>query len=175
MSTHDSVAGATTTANGVGDLFLRAKWNLLGDDGGNISVALFPYVKLPTASHAIGNGAVEEGLIVPIAFNLPNNLQLSIDPEADALADATGSGRHLNIATPISLSYGVTKTVTLFSELWGDEDYDPTGATFQASFDLGAAWIPAKLPTFQLDGGVNLGLNQSTPSVQAYVGVSKRF
>ena len=29
--------------------------------------------------------------------------------------------------------------------------------------------------TFQLDGGVNLGLNRATPGVQAYIGVSRRF
>ena len=175
VQTHDSAAGTTTTATGAGDLFLRAKWNLVGDDGGNISAALFPWVKIPTARRAIGNGAVEEGLIVPIAFNLPNNFQLTIDPEADALLNGSGSGRHLNLSTPISLSYGLTKTVTVFGELWGAEDYDPAGHTFQSSFDLGAAWIPAKQPNFQLDGGVNLGLNASTPGFQGYIGVSRRF
>ena len=175
LSTHDAATGVTTTAAGSGDLYLRAKWNLVGDDGGNLSVALFPYVKVPTAGRTLGNGAVEEGLIVPIAYNLPNNFQLTIDPEADALADAEGPGRHLNLQTPISLSYGLTKTLTVFGELWGDENYDPSGKVFQASFDLAAAWIPAKQPNFQLDGGVNLGLNRATPSVQGYVGVSRRF
>jgi Putative MetA-pathway of phenol degradation len=175
VTIHDSVAKTTTVAGGVGDLFLRAKLNLVGDDGGNISVALFPFVKIPTAPRTIGNGAVEEGLIVPVAFNLPGNWQLTIDPEADAVANATGPGRHLNITSPLSFSYPATKTVTLFVELWGDVNFDPTGTTTQASFDLAAAWIPAKAPNFQLDGGVNLGLNSATPGVQAYVGVSHRF
>jgi len=175
VSTRDSATGVTSTASGAGDLFLRAKWNLLGDDGGAIAVALFPYLKLPTAGRVIGNGAVEEGLIVPIAFNLPSNFQLTIDPEADALADAQGPGRHLNLTTPLSLSYGLTKTITVFAELWGDENFDPAGNVFQASADLAAAWIPAKAPNFQLDGGVNIGLNRATPGVQGYVGITRRF
>ena len=69
----------------------------------------------------------------------------------------------------------MTKTVTVVVEVWGDANFDPAGTVNQASFDLGAAWIPAKLPNFQLDGGVNLGLNRATPGVQAYVGVSRRF
>jgi len=167
--------GVTKTTSGVGDLFLRANWSLVGDDGGSFGLALVPYVKAPTAPLGVGNGATEGGLIVPIQFNLSNNLQVLFDPEVDALANAVGSGRHANLINLVSLSYPATKTVTLSAELWGDVNFDPTGTKTQASFDLGAAWIPAKAPNFQLDGGVNLGLNSATPGVQAYVGVSHRF
>ena len=68
-----------------------------------------------------------------------------------------------------------TKTISLSAELWCDANFDPSGTVTQGSFDLGAAWIPAKAPDFQFDGGVNLGLNKATPGVQAYVGISHRF
>ena len=58
--------------------------------------------------------------------------------------------------------------MTASLEVWGDANVDPAGTVKQASFDLGAAWIPAKAPNFQLDGGVNLGLNRATPGVQAH-------
>jgi hypothetical protein len=172
---HDSVAGTTVTAGGVGDLFLKAKWNLIGDDGGNFAAAILPYVKVPTAGHVIGNGEVEGGVIAPLQWNLPANVQLAVVPELDSLANAAGSGHHPNTSLDFALAYPVTKEVTLDAELWGDMNFDPTGTVSQASFDLGAAWIPAKSPTLQLDAGVNLGLNRATPSVQAYVGVSHRF
>ena len=175
ITSKDRATGKTTRASGVGDLFLRVKANLIGDDGGAISIALFPFVKVPTAPQPLGNGAVEEGLNVPIQFNLPDSWQLAIVPEADGLKDALDSGQHLNILSSISLSRPLSKTVTGFVELWGDENYEPSGHVTQASFDLAAAWIPAKDPNFQLDGGVNLGLNSLTPRVQAYVGVSHRF
>jgi len=175
VTTHDSVTGATSLAGGLGDLFLRAKWNLAGDDGGKVSVALFPFVKIPTARRTIGNGAVEAGLLAPIAFTLSSAWTLTIDPEVDALANAVGGGRHANLTSPLSLSYAASKTVTLFAELWGDVDFDPAGTVTQASCDLAAAWIPAKAPNFQLDGGVNLGLNRATPQAQIYLGVTRRF
>lgn len=175
VSVHDAAAGTTVTASGAGDLFLRAKWALLGDDGGNLAIALVPYVKLPTAGRVLGNGAVEEGVLAPIVVSLPANWQLTMDPELDVLANQTGAGRHLNAIDLLSFSYPATKTVTLSAELWGDADFDPAGTTTQASFDLGAAWIPAKAPNFQLDGGVNLGLTRDTPQAQAYLGVSRRF
>jgi Putative MetA-pathway of phenol degradation len=175
VSTHDAASGVTTISDGVGDLFLKAKLNLLGDDGGNVGVALVPYVKVPTAPLGVGNRAVEEGIIAPIQLALPANWQLVIDPEFDLLANSFGAGRHGNVSGLLSFSYPLTKTVTASLEVWGDANVDPAGTVKQASFDLGAAWIPAKAPNFQLDGGVNLGLNRATPGAQAYLGVSRRF
>jgi hypothetical protein len=175
VSAHDSASGVTTTSNGVGDLYLKAKLNLAGDDGGAFGFALVPYVKVPTAPRGVGNGAVEGGIITPLQFNLPANWQLVIDPEFDSLANAVGGGQHANLAGLLSFSYPATKTITVSLEVWGDSNFDPTGTVNQTSFDLGAAWIPAKAPNFQLDGGVNLGLNRATPGAQAYIGVSRRF
>jgi hypothetical protein len=175
VTTHDKATGASVTAGGVGDLYLRAKLGLLGDDGGDVAFALDPYVKIPTAPRSIGNGEVEGGVIAPIQLSLPLNLQLVIDPELDVLANAIGAGRHLNTSGLLCFTYPVTKTVNVSAEIWGDADFDPGGTVTQASFDLGAAWIPPKAPNFQLDGGVNLGLNRATPAAQAYLGVSQRF
>ena len=175
VSIHDSVGGTTVTARGAGDLFLKAKWNLIGDDGGSFAAAILPYVKVPTAGHVIGNGEVEGGVLAPMQWNLPANWQLAVVPEVDALADAAGSGHHPNVSLDLALAYPVTKEITLAGEIWGDMNFDPGGTVSQASFDLGASWIPPKSPTLQFDGGVNLGLNRATPGVQAYVGISHRF
>jgi hypothetical protein len=74
-----------STIWGNGDLFLRTKVNLWGNDGGSSAMALIPYVKAPTATPGIGNGAVEYGVIAPFAFNLPNNFTLLFNSEIDAL------------------------------------------------------------------------------------------
>src|SRR6185437_8615036 len=133
---HDSVAGTRVTAGGAGDLFLKAKWNLIGDDGGNFAAAILPYVKVPTAGRVIGNGEVEGGVIAPLQWNLPANFQLAVVPELDALANAVGSGHHPNTSLDLALSYPVTKEITLAGEVWGDMNFDPTGTVSQASFDL---------------------------------------
>lgn len=171
----DRATGQSVRATGVGDLYARLKWSLLGDDGGAVGFALVPYVKAPTASAGLGDGAVEGGLIVPLSVNLPMNVQLVVDPEIDLLKNAADTSRHVNTSGLISLSRPVTKTVTLSAELWSDVNFDSAGRTTQVSADLGAAWIPASDQNFQLDGGVNLGLNDRTPAVQAYLGVSRRF
>lgn len=171
----DRATGARSHTRGVGDLFARMKVNLIGDDGGDLAIALAPFVKAPTATGGVGNGAVEAGLIVPIQVNLPAGWSLTMDPEIDALKDAVGDGRHVNLAGLLSFSHAVSKTVTLSVEAWSDINIDPQATVRQYSFDLGAAWIPQSRPNFQLDGGVNIGLNSVTPGLQAYLGVSQRF
>ena len=54
---------------GFGDVFLRAKMNLLGNDSGPVGFALIPYVKLPSSTPLISNGATEGGLIAPLALS----------------------------------------------------------------------------------------------------------
>ena len=175
VRTRDRSTGQVSRISGVGDLSLRLKWSLLGESGGAVAFALSPYVKLPTARVGVGNGAVEGGLIAPVNLNLPAGWSLVIDPEVDVLKNATDDGRHLNASGLLSLSRGVSKTLTLSAELWTDRDFGPGAARTQVSADIGAAYSPAKAPNWQLDGGVNFGLNRQTPAAQAYLGVSRRF
>ena len=171
---HDRASGATSTASGVGDLYLRAKLNLAGNSGGAFGLALEPFVKAPTAAAGVGNGAWEGGLLAPVSINLPQGWSLGVTPEADLLADATGSGRHLALALPVGLGHAVGPIAATL-EIWTSQDFDPSGTVRQYSLDLAAAWQPPHQPNLQLDGGVNLGLNHATPDLQVYVGVARRF
>jgi hypothetical protein len=159
-------------ASGFGDTVATAKFALIqGPD----AVSLLPFLKLPTASHDLGNGALEGGMVVPIALTLPAGLTLTLDPEVDALKDDAGQGRHAAYALAAGLSRPLTATFTGTVELWGSQNEEPAGHVSLASFDLGLAWIPIKDQNLQLDGGVNLGLNSATPDAQIYVGVSRHF
>ena len=158
--------------SGFGDMVARAKWSVTQ---GNTAVSLLPFVKLPTAARGLGNGAVEGGMVAPIAINLPGQTALTLDPELDVLKDEAGLGRHVAYALAVGLSRPLTATLNGSAELWGAQNEDPGGRVTQASFDLGLAWIPQKDQNLQLDGGLNLGLNHATPGLQGYVGVSRRF
>jgi hypothetical protein len=175
VTVRDRATGAEGRTTGVGDLIARLKWNLLGDDGGAVAFALNPFVKFPTASHGLGNGAVEGGLIAPLNINLPASWSLTIDPEVDVLENNAGDGRHANLSGLLSFSRPVSKQVTLSAEIWSDVNFDPMATRTQYSADLGAAWIPKSQPNLQLDCGVNFGLNRQTPGAQVYAGISHRF
>lgn len=163
--------GVTDRIGGVGDLFVRVKQRLTGSSA-KVQVALFPFVKLPTARKALGNGAVEGGLAVPVNIDLPKDWSLGISPEADLLLDAGGSGRHVATMSAVNLGKTIGK-VTVAAELWGQWDFDPAGTDRQYSADVMATWLAQ--PKLQLDLGANFGLNRNTPDVQVYAGISTRF
>ena len=166
-----AVSGGGRTS-GFGDTLFEAKLALLQ---GDTAISMLPYIKAPTAGAGLGNGALEGGVIVPIAFTLPGQMSLTLDPEIDLLKNAVNQGRHLSYIMVAGLSRPLSATFTGSVELWGQQDQEPTGAVTQASFDLGLSWIPIKDHNLQLDGGLNLGLNRATPGLEGYVGISRRF
>ena len=172
VTTH-AEGGPTHTIAGVGDLYLKLKYDFLSAYGGNLQAAIIPYVKAPTARHGIGDGSVEGGALLPASYKLNSLLTFTITPEVDDLKDSDGTGHHLNTEQLINVGVSLPQNVTVYGELWGDWNFDPTGTVRQYSADVAAAYVIGQY--LQLDGGLNFGLNRYTPGVQAYVGISQKF
>lgn len=161
------------TDSGFGDMVVRVKYALTGDNA-PVAIALDPFVKIPTASRTFGNGKVEGGLAVPIGMPLGKGpLSLSLTPEVDWLADADGSGHHTAMIQVVGLGIAATPRLALGAELWGQWDWDPGGTGRQASADGSVTYLINN--NVQIDGGANFGLNDQTPDVEVYTGVSVRF
>ena len=173
VHTFGAAAATANTLWGIGDTYLRSKINLWGNDGGDTAAALIPYVKAPTAPVGIGNGAVEGGLIGPLAVNLPNSFTLLLVPEVDVLKDNTDDGRHGSYVFDVNLSHELVKNLTAYIELWADYNADPAQAATLASADVAFSWII--LPNVQVDVGANFGLTSATTAIQVYAGLSQRF
>ncbi len=174
ITTRNTITHTTTHDYGVGDAYVRYKYNLLGDDSGNLAITLYPYVKVPTAAPGVGNKAFEEGLIVPVSYSLPKGFLLVVDPEVDSFKDTESNSYHANYQGLINISHTVfTDSITAEAELWGDANKDPADAVTQTSFDMAMVWLAR--PNLQFDTGVNIGLNRATPDLQGYVGISQRF
>lgn len=160
-------------ASGFGDVLARVKYRLTAEDA-PIEVAIDPFVKLPTARRAFGNGKVEGGVVVPLSADLgKSGLTLSAAPELDLLADGDGRGRHAAMIQVLNLGLAVNHRLALSGELWGEWDWDPAGTEKQASADGAVTYLVND--DLQLDAGANLGLNARTPDIELYVGVSTRF
>jgi hypothetical protein len=171
----DSPSGTgPALGGGFGDVFLRTKVNLFGNDDGPAGLAVIPYVKLPSSTSVISNGAVEGGLIVPLALRLPQDYLVTLMTEVDDLKDANNSGRFANFINLVSVSHplpgieGANGMVELFSSAGADPATPPI-----YTFDLGMNYRLDQ-HTF-LDVGLNLGLNNAAPKAQIYTGVSVRF
>lgn len=162
----------TRGPTGLGDSALAIKYRLTGD-ASRIQLALRPFVKIPTARHALGNGKVEGGvaLLADSTF-AGSSVGWDVAPEVDIVADADGSGYHLATTGAASIGFPVSERLTLSAELWGAWDFDPSGTARQYSADVAAALLVSD--NVQLDAGINIGLRGS-PKAEVYTGVAFRF
>lgn len=164
--------GQTVSQTGVGDLTVRFKQRLT-DPGDKVQVALLPFVKAPTAELGIGNGEWEGGLLVPVQVPV-GAATLTLVPQLNLLADALSpDDRHLEFQGVVNLAFPIAPRTSVAVEAWTSQNWDPAGTVRQYSAD--AALIYLLNDELQLDIGGNFGLNQATPDLQVYAGISARF
>ncbi len=165
---------ARPVVRGTGDTVIDLKFSLRNPDGSAPSVALMPFVTVPTAQHGLGAGGFQGGVIAPVALALPSGFSLGLDPEIDLNRDGAGSVRPAYVIAA-ALGHALAPGLSGGVELWANWSHAPQGWQREASADASLAWIPRTHPNLQLDAGVNLGLTHETPGVQGYIGISHRF
>ena len=157
---------------GFGDMEIRIKRNLWGNDEGATALALMPFIKIPTANGDLGNGEFEGGLIVPLGFDGPTGWSCAVQAELAVEADEDGSGYHLGLLNSVTGSHGLTENTAVFLELVSVLSAE-SGADWEAYFNTGMTW--AVTPTWQVDGGVRVGLTSASADFTPFLGLSTKF
>lgn len=156
-----------TTSEGVGDVEVRFKWNLWGNDGGATAAGLLPWVKIPTGSD-VSNDEWEGGLIVPFAWDFSERFGLGFQVEAGRAFDE-GVGHYWAFSHTAVLGMAVTDQLGAFIEYVGTTSELPYqsqvsgGITFQVNEDV------------QFDFGGLIGLNDHSDDVTVFSGLTWRF
>jgi Putative MetA-pathway of phenol degradation len=159
-------------AEGFGDIELRLKRNLWGNDHSPTALALMPFVKIPTASDDLGNGKWEGGLIVPFAFPLPAGWEAAVMTEIDLAADENGHGYHAVLLNSLTASHGLTESTAFFLEVVSVLSAE-SGADDEAYFNAGLTWAVG--PNWQVDGGLRTGLTAASTDFTPFLGLSAKF
>lgn len=165
--------GSEAHASGIGDALFRIKYRFLGANDSTLSASLIPYLKLPTARIGIGDGAVEEGVILPVNYKLNANVTLSTSPELDVVKNQVGAGRHINTLQVVNAGIALSSKLIWYAEVSADWNFDPKAAGRQRSADTAFAYSLTQL--LQVDVGWNVGLNRQTPALQSYLGIAQKF
>ena len=168
----DRQTGLRVTERGFGDFTLRSKINLWGNDGGDTAFALMPYVKFPTAGRNLGNGAVEGGLILPLAVALPRGWGMGLMTQLDLNEDADGSGHHPEWINTVTFSHDIVGNLGGYVEFFSSVSSD-RGAKWIGTVDLGLTYGLTR--NIQLDAGINIGVTRSADDFNPFVGISWRF
>ena len=168
----DRAAGMVTRQSGFGDVTVRLKQNCWGNDGGKTAFAVMPFVKFPTSQDDLGNHAVEGGIILPLAVELPRGWSMGLMTEVDWLQDDDTSGRHASFVNSITFSHDIVGALTGYAEFFSEVSAE-SGSRWVGTVDLGLTYALTK--NIQLDTGINLGVTDAADDVNPFIGVSWRF
>lgn len=164
-------AGPATSRSGYGDTIVRSKFNIIGNDGGDIAVAVIPFIKVPTASEGLGNNHVEGGVTIPVQWSLPWGFTALYVTEFDALKNGDTQGYHAGFINLLNLSHAVTSRLSASAEIWSQVYQGSTPS--QATLDLSMTYMLT--PNTQLDAATYIGMNKFAPDLVGYAGISQRF
>lgn len=172
IRSYDYTAGTVTRSQGFGDLTVRMKYNLWGNDGGKTAFGLMPFVKFPTAATGLGNNSVEGGLILPFGMELPGGWSMGAMIEFDILRDGAGGGHHLDVIQTITFGHGIVGDLAGYVEFFSassTESPTPWVASVNGGLTYGLT------ADIQLDAGVNFGVTRSAPDINPFLGITWRF
>ncbi len=159
IDVRSETAGDWTT---FGDLTLRLKYNLWGNDGGDTALAIMPYVIAPNRSDEW-----EGGIIIPWATDLTDELSLGLQGQFDFVHD--GNDHETEFLFTAVLGYPLIGNLGGYTEYIGViaedryESYYSGGLTYEIN------------ENFVLDAGVQVGLNSSSEDFGLFTGFTKRF
>lgn len=162
--------GDNASQEGTGDLVARVKWNLVGNDGGPFAMSVLPYVKIPTATHRIGNDMWEGGLYLNTEVDLGGGFTLG-NSLFGSLAVDDDDEHYFRPGFTAVLGYDLTEKLAVYTEFFTSYQYDAE-RYWQTSLDAGVTY--ALTDNLMLDLSV-FWFFRGDESIQALVGMSWRF
>jgi hypothetical protein len=168
----DQSAGTRRTNQGFGDITVRFKHNIMGNDDGKLAIALMPYAKLPTNNDDLGNDSIEGGFLLPVAYELGGGYALGFMTGFEYNKDDGDSGYHPAYLNSIVLDKAITSELTGYVELYTIRSTAP-GSQWKNTLDLGMTYMVT--PDLQLDAGINIGISDAADDYNPFLGVSYRY
>ena len=158
----------TQEYRGVGDLTLRLKHTLVGDDDSRWALGAIGYVTLPTGGPR-GDGAVEFGAVLPVVYQLTKPWSIGGQLATQVYWDRATESRYLQLTPTFATDYQFNKLVQVFAELVGYKDVRQP--QWRSSINTGVQLDISD--NVQLDFGTHQPITRSTDR-EYFLGLSFR-
>ena len=139
-------------AYGAGDVSLRLKHTLLGDDDSRWALGIIGYVELPTGS--MGDGGYEPGLVLPAIFQINKDWSAGGQLQANLYFDREEDQHYVQLSPTLTTDYQFNKVLEGFVEVVGYRDLRENH--WRGSVNLGPQFDIGE--NLQLDFGAHLPL-----------------
>ena len=158
----------TQEYRGVGDLTLRLKHTLVGDDNSRWALGAIGYVALPTGGPR-GDGAVEFGAVLPVVYQLTKPWSIGGQLATQVYWDRDTESRYLQLTPTFATDFQFNKLVQVFAELVGYKDVRQS--QWRSSVNTGVQLDISE--NVQLDFGTHQPITRSTDR-EYFLGLSFR-
>ena len=165
-------AGMTASQSGIGDLLVRLKINIWGDDRGRTAFAFLPYVKIPTNTDRLGNNAIEGGLICPFALKAPGEFDVGMETAAGFLRDGKDNNYHEDFINSMTLDHAIIGNLNGYMEFFTDISTERQ-AGWVGTVDIGLEFLVRE--NVQLDCGCNFGITPAADGFNPFAGITIRL
>ena len=157
---------STNKHSGIGNITLRAKQNLWGNDHGKTAMAILPFINIPTNS----NLKVSGGVALPFALSLSNDWDFGTEVEIDLTNNQSGNGYHLNLLASATIGHPLFRNIGFFAEnLFSRENELKSYEYF-----LNAGLIYNWNEKVKFDTGIYYGLKDTSSKIY-FFGLSYRY
>ncbi len=157
---------------GFGDLTLRIKVNLEGNDSGDYGIGIMPFIKIPTNSGGLANKKFEGGLIFPFEFPLPHDFHGGLTLAYQDYTNEIGEGYHHEGVLAFSASRELLHDLNAFAEFYGKVSSE-TDSTWIGTLDFALTYDFAD--DLQIDTGVFLGVTEAADDFNPFLGMTIRL
>lgn len=158
-------------SEGWGNVQIRLKRNLWGNDEGNNALAVMPYVELPTGDEAFGSDRLQGGVIIPFAFS-HGEWGFGLQGQIDRAYDNERKSHHWEFMGSATASHPVSGRCSVFCEVVTLFREGQSGGS-EYSLNTGMTWLA--LDQVQWDAGIRIGLNDEAPDLMPFLGYSTKF
>lgn len=165
---------SSQTRNGVGDLQLRLKVNLWGNDPKEATKTAFgimPFVKIPTGTE-VSNDKAEGGFIMMLGWDVAESWGLGFQVEIDFVYDEVDDDYDVALLHTVVLGFEVVDPLGAFVEYIGVASSD-TDSDYQAILSAGLTYTFTEDVVF--DVGTQIGLSDAADDVNLFTGVTVRY
>jgi hypothetical protein len=170
-SVKDSNTGIEEEARGFGDVTIRYKQNLWGNDEGRTAFAVMPFVKIPSNQDNLGNNDIEGGVIFPFAIEL-GDFNLGIMTQLNINRNEKDNGYEAETFNSITVARGIVDNLSMFTELAMAKTLK-SGTDWPMTFDMGLTYAIGD--DIQLDAGAFIGLTESADDINPFLGITYRL
>ena len=159
------IENSVTNTSGFGNVTLRIKKNLWGNNGGKSALAIIPFINFPKQSQKLSGG-----IILPFAIKLPKDWGLGSQLQTDLIPNNSSNAYHFNFLASVTLTHPLVKKTNFFVESFVIQETKLN--LFEYYFNGGLIYEATK--NLKVDTGFNYGI-KSISNKTYFIGLSFRY